>query len=221
MWTPDHLRDKLWVAWDAADLAGSDGDALTTWQDSTGSQLILTGTATLQTDELNGQNAVQFDGTADELTVDELGIAGQPCCMLAVWTMANASSQGLLGSTNTGSKVWINASGNYEVNGGTALSGAITKAAWRITTATFDSTTSAFTLDGTETTGAAGGNGFDDLFVGSLDAATYLTGKIAYLCLLRDLWTDEERQRLEGWAAWRFGLMGNLVSTHPWKATRP
>lgn len=33
--------------------------------------------------------------------------------------------------------------------------------------------------------------------------------------------SDDDRQRLEGWAAWRYGLVGNLPIGHPYKAAPP
>lgn len=47
-----------------------------------------------------------------------------------------------------------------------------------------------------------------------------LTGSVAYLALLVDPTTDEI-QKLEGWAAWKYGLVAQLDAAHPYKSAAP
>jgi hypothetical protein len=221
-WTPDQLSPHEW--WDAETIDGDDAAAITAWEGY--NHRTLAGAATLQTAFVNGRAAVDFDGTDDFFALTDFDVLSQPVSVFAVWKMADSASQTLLYSESTGTITGIASGSTYEVNGGTSLAGAITKGAWRMTGALFNTTASAYSIDGTTTTGNGGGEGFGpDLFVGATSAAgtqsALLTGQIATMILLDRVWTTDERQLLEGWGAWTYGLMGNLASTHPWKTTRP
>jgi hypothetical protein len=52
-------------------------------------------------------------------------------------------------------------------------------------------------------------------------AAAFWNGYISCVLLLNASPSTSDRQRLEGWASWQFGLSSQLPSTHPYKAARP
>lgn len=63
----------------ADDVAGSDGDPVTTWTDASGNGYDLTQATsgqrpTVQTSEVNGHNAVRFDGSDDEMYPSAFGV---------------------------------------------------------------------------------------------------------------------------------------------------
>jgi len=49
----------------------------------------------------------------------------------------------------------------------------------------------------------------------------FLDGYIAAFLLLAGIPTDDNRQRVEGFYAWNFGLQGNLAADHPYKDAAP
>lgn len=51
--------------------------------------------------------------------------------------------------------------------------------------------------------------------------SSYLTGEIAELIVYNGQLTTNERQQLEGYVAWRYGLQTNLPSTHPYRNFAP
>lgn len=53
-----------------------------------------------------------------------------------------------------------------------------------------------------------------------ITSADPLVGTVAYITVIVDPTTDEV-ERLEGWAAWRFGLVSNLDAGHPYKSAAP
>jgi hypothetical protein len=50
---------------------------------------------------------------------------------------------------------------------------------------------------------------------------TRLNGRIAEVVVANTLADAGDRQRLEGYLAWKWGLQGNLPADHPWKAAPP
>jgi len=48
-----------------------------------------------------------------------------------------------------------------------------------------------------------------------------LNGRIAEVVVANTLADAGDRQRLEGYLAWKWGLQGNLPADHPWKAAPP
>jgi hypothetical protein len=46
-------------------------------------------------------------------------------------------------------------------------------------------------------------------------------GSIAEAIILPTALAAPERQRIEGYLAWKWGLQGNLPADHPWKAAPP
>lgn len=53
------------------------------------------------------------------------------------------------------------------------------------------------------------------------DGATHLTGDLAMIVATSTLPTTSDRQKLEGYAAWRFGLQANLPGGHPYASSAP
>jgi hypothetical protein len=46
-------------------------------------------------------------------------------------------------------------------------------------------------------------------------------GRIAEVVVANTLADAGDRQRLEGYLSWKWGLQGNLPADHPWKAAPP
>lgn len=92
---------------------------------------------------------------------------------------------------------------------------------WRIGAAT------QLKKDGTAVTPSFSGNGpvanlvSFDMYVGSTaNNSEFLIGDLAYFAMLTSP-TSDDVLRLEGWAAWRWGLQGNLPVDHPYKSAAP
>ena len=65
------------------------------------------------------------------------------------------------------------------------------------------------------------------VYVGAWNASagptisSYLTGQIAELIVYNGQLTTAERQNIEGYVAWRYGLQSNLPATHPYRNFAP
>lgn len=83
--------------------------------------------------------------------------------------------------------------------------------------------------DGIATAGQFGSGSLltgKDIIVGSngiyeLQAYQSFNGALGELIIIDSLVTTEERQLLEGYIAWKWGLEGNLPSNHPYKNSAP
>jgi hypothetical protein len=49
----------------------------------------------------------------------------------------------------------------------------------------------------------------------------FFRGDIAEIVIADEVWATADRQRLEGYMAWKWGLVANLPVLHPWKSTPP
>ena len=79
------IPDSAIAQYDAQVLDLDDGEGVTSWPDEIGDVGTLTGgTPTYQTDEINGNPAVVFDGTDDELDVDFDSDETQPYTIIIV-----------------------------------------------------------------------------------------------------------------------------------------
>ncbi len=105
-WTPILLPNlQLWL--NGATLAGTTGDTITAWTDSSGNGNHATGTATLDTALIGGQRGLTFGGASQAMTgANTLGLS-QPLTFIVVaktYTVADApfidtvSGRCLLGS---------------------------------------------------------------------------------------------------------------------------
>ena len=83
-------------------------------------------------------------------------------------------------------------------------------------------TSSSLTVDGqTPTVGGAGaGAPSGELTIGAgiAGADRWLNGDLAELIITRTAPTTDERQRIEGYPAHKWGLAASLPSTHPYKS---
>ena len=228
-WTPDQLGSALRAWWKADAITGLvDADPVSTWTDSTANAYALTGTLTTRplykTAIQNGLPVVRFDGSNDFLSiVSTLGISAQPLTVACVWKMANANQQAIFQSSLTNTAVYINAVGDLEMIAGTGRSTAITKGAWRNTLNIFNGASSLFSIDGTTSTPASPGTNSPTgtLYVGSANggASYWLNGDMGELLFLNTSPSTDDRQKLEGYLAWKWGL--TLASGHPYELVAP
>lgn len=68
------------------------------------------------------------------------------------------------------------------------------------------------------------GTGIIRVGIGFLDANTTLSvmrGRISEIVMSASPWSTTNRQRLEGYLAWKWGLVANLPSNHPYKNSPP
>jgi hypothetical protein len=226
----------------------SSGSTLSTWSDRSGNVNNGTGaTATYQTNVLNGLPAITFNGnTSYTLAKPAILSVGQTqgSTLFALFRITtNTGDQGIFvqssatpGCDKAGRILYWSASNNTIL--GTLFCG------FALTENTYIQNQVAFVSDVYTNTGT--GNYTHDSFlngtaftttgatitgmntsaftarVGTLNLpSTFLTGNIFEILYYNRTLTAAQRQQVEGYLAWKWGLVANLSVSHPYKNAIP
>jgi hypothetical protein len=233
LWDPSHLPGlALWLKADA--LSGLlDGAAVASWPDATGNdeaamQAVAANQPHYRLNAQNGLPVVRFDG-GDWLTVAshlQFGIGAQPFSQLAIWK-PSAAGQALMFWANSVGLLTTDFDNDVGIFSGSALFNfdAHPFGQWHIVAGVHNGAASAVVVDGgTPVTGSAGaGAPGGDLTIGAgiNGGDRWLNGDLGELIVTRTALTTGERQRLEGYAAHKWGLAGSLPGGHPYKSAPP
>jgi len=249
LWRPDELGADLALWLDAEDTASItlNGSTVSQWNDKSGNGYAAAqGTASAQpaysATGLNGKPALVFDGTSDFMSIPNgpnvsaqhvlVGVvrqisgvptryigkwaAGRTCWLLSPSEASPSSTARWITSTSANVFSIAAVSGNILttplIHGGQLIGG----------------TQSAFingTVGGTAVTGVGTPNVNTDPVVlgiiatGVTDFTNYAAAE--YVLLDGAQATVENRQKLEGYLAWKWGLAANLPAAHPYKLNPP
>jgi hypothetical protein len=154
----------------------------------------------------------------------------QPATVFTVQQLVgSASFQDVFDSTNSGNRMFafyfVPSTANYRIFAGTTLfpaTNAVTTPA--IYSYYFNGTSSQIFENGTSTvSGDAGTQGSTGITIGSRWTQNQETfqGHIAEVIYYNRRLSRSERQTVEGYLAWKWGLQLNLPSTHPYQNFRP
>jgi hypothetical protein len=245
-WTPDYLSAGTLTAWYKADsISGSDGDSVSAWADSSGngndlSQATSFLQPSLQTNELNGKSVVRFDGSTDIIRdgdIDALDVGTGDIWMAAVFKSTDTSAeQILLEKDHIVFGLIITGSGDLEFRiGGPGGSNAAEQNSgnWSRTEfviasgARVSSTVSGF-VNGSaaDTTGVTNTRSINNTSVFDIGgrgpgASGTFDGDAAEILVGGATLDTNERQKIEGYLAHKYGLEANLPSDHPYKSAAP
>ena len=245
LWTPIQLSPSAW--YDAADsgtitLSGSN---VTQWNDKSGNGRNMTvggNSPTIATASLNGLNTIAFDNrTVTQTLIGTYNYSGTNITLAAVafstrgsGTTANPriwslNSTGNLDYQNTQGMLMGYAGSNfallYRNNATAAQSTVSTNALWSFHVGTKSGGNATISSNGesraTGTTSTAA-FGFNEFRIGGATTGDGgLFGNIAEALMLPYAVTISEQQQIEGYLAWKWGLVANLPSTHPYKNSPP
>jgi hypothetical protein len=247
-WTPSQITTALWF--DAADASTItlNGSTVSQWNDKSGnSRNISQGTTANQPTYSSVNSEIVFDGSNDILSNASVGAADLvSVTIIAVIKMnsGGGTEDVLMGIGETGTAGRIRAfyrSPNQTTVGfaGWAADVATSTHSWDIgggyhifstwNTALGASSNVRLSRDGvTPTVHSTSGslvaslNGFS---VGSLRGALvgnyYSAISVKEIIVLYSAVTDTNRQLIEGYLAWKWGLSANLPSDHPYKSSAP
>ncbi len=240
-WTPADAGVRSW--WDAQ-AAGSIAEAegkITGWADLSGRGVTLTAADTtrrpvLNAAGLNGHPAVDFDGQAD-LQGTGAGLAADMCLLMVaeVDLVANGSeaiidfqAQNLAiraqNSAEFRARFELMNGTNTNINPSPAVD---YKGAPHLFVSRYDSAADLVEvwIDGVQV--ASAGTYLTDIAASDnirlmrpFDASLRMNGKIGEVVVIASA-NPDDRARLEGYAAHRWGLVAALPTDHPWKAAAP
>lgn len=228
----EPTESLLWMDPDA--LPGVDGDPVASWTSSSTGSLALTQASagsrpTLQTGELNGHDAVRFDGS--DFLFSNSGTLNQSgdFSIAAVAKTAPGNGEGMVwmwGSLGTGQRRAFWASGasgtpNYSGYNSNVISGSNTTTATLVViTRTGGAVTvhinGALAASGAPTLNAYTYNGFG--LGGNYDGTEPWQGDLYSLIALAP---GQARAKVEGFLAWRYGMQALLPVGHAYADAAP
>jgi hypothetical protein len=234
-WTPALLTTRAWYK--ADELQYSDNATLTSWPDSSGNayHATVSGTPALRTIVLNNRSVVEFTTAS----LDYLGIPSGATSGLtegAIFFVAKrsadpgvADSAPIVGGFGvTGSLDHYPFSGDGNIYDGFLSTTRKTVgdpgnlASWHIGSFqskasdwryAFNATDFFTTVTNTVATGTSP-------LIGT-NSTHYLEGQIAEIVFCPSFLTTAERQRIEGYLAWKWGLQDSLPADHTYKSAAP
>jgi len=237
LWTPANLGATL-KAWYQGDiLAGSNGAAISSWSDSSGNGNAATASSgtepTLVTSLQNSLNGVRFvNGKAFSLPNFYSGKSAASAYMV-LKRLADPSASfqvsALWSVGNTGADTHFpDPSGDvYDSFGTTGRKSCgnpvPSLAAWRIYGVYSALNDWADYIDGvlffSTATNTVGFTATPAL--GKSPNSFYMDGWIAEAIFTDSKQSSTDRQKIEGYLAWKWGLTGNLDASHPYKSSAP
>ena len=243
LWTPSNLGSGILTAWYKADsISGSDGDGVSAWTDSSGNgfnlaQAVSTRQPTLQTNELNALSVVRYDGSNDILSDSDIADLDVGTGDIWVATVFKATDDGtasfMLEKGNTQFAVMNTAGGELQIRlGGTTniplqSAGNWSRTDFVLVTGSRVSSTctgfvdgSAMTTTNTTNTGSISNSNVLDIGAAAV-GGNPMAGDIAEVLVGGATLTSSDREKLEGYLAWKWGLEDNLPSAHPYKTFPP
>lgn len=242
-WTPSNLKaGKLHVWFKADSVSGSDGDSVASWSDSSGngntaSQATSARQPTLQTNELNGQSVLEFDGTNDILSdgdVADLDVGTGDIWFAAVFkSTSNGAVQFFFEKQGTSLGLMSTKSGTLAARLGGASNipqqnnGNWSRTSHILVTASRVSSTCNGFYNGSamDTTGTTNTGSIDNSSVLDIGAAAVggqpMLGQIAEVLIGGATLRTKERLRIEGYLADKYGLKGNIPTAHIYKVLKP
>lgn len=243
LWTPSDLDSGTLTAWYKADsLSLNDGDGVSSWDDSSGNgndvtQGISARKPTFETNELNSLPVVRFDGVNDIISdgdIADLDVGTGDIWMASVFKSTDNSAAQFIFEKGGNQFALITTSvgilqarmgGNSNVPQQSAGNWSRTEFVM-VTASRVSSTCNGFlngsdmTTTGTTNTGSISNSNVFDVGAGSVGGQP-LVGDIAEILVGGATLSTEDRQKIEGYLAHRYGLEGNLPSDHPYKSAAP
>ena len=237
-WTPADLANKaLWLDASDATTVTLNGSTVSQWNDKSGnSRNVSQGTAANQpaysAGVLNGNPAITFDGSNDYLSGNlPDSVFPSNITLIHVFVpLSTASTKGMLqiasalGSTNP----WLlqqqdSTSYKHYVNSGYQITETIAQNSPYISVLTYSGSQWISWLNGTQGaayTGARGSTTGTSLYLGN-GYNGYWNGRFGEVIATTSSLATEDRQKLEGYLAWKWGLQASLPADHPYKNAAP
>ena len=222
---------SLWL--DASDSASIThlSNAVSQWNDKSGNnnhatQATTAKKPTFTADGLNGKPSITFDGSNDSFAVTSLNISQSYTFFIAAKRVSGSSTKQYLfdGITNNSNRslVALNKDGKIQMWASSwANSNFNTPSDSFIISAVFNSSSSSLSLNGTSVgalnTGAYSLSNGIRIGGNYVDSADYLKGSIAEFFVLDETSDANTIAKAEGYLAHKWGLAGNLPSSHPYK----
>ena len=232
LWRPTEITTALWLDAEDTSTITLNGATVSQWADKSGNgrnavQATAANQPTTGTRTINSRNALDFDGADDRLTNTTLFVP-QPHSVFGVvqddissgfrvwWTGDSNAARALIYNTSANERVlWAGVS---NVANGTATNNP------ELWGAEFNGASSKLYINGTGgAAGNSGPNSINGYWVGAENSSpsNKWNGLIGEVIVVGSVLSTDNRQKLEGYLAWKWGLQSNLPVGHPYKNTPP
>lgn len=245
LWTPAEITTQVWLdASDSAELT-LNGTNVTSWNNKSGGTDFAQATASRQPTYLSSIDAVEFDGTDDYLSAaTNFGNGGNQnfmcVCVIDYQSLSTVSDR--LFQYGNGQSSGVNSIGggtsgvgwNWRHNNGFSAHTNITTAQKYLTSWVRSAGTTyaddEMWANGTQQSRSSGSTSnstnittdFTSLGYGIAGGGTeYYSNARVYEIVVARLDDATNRQLLEGYMAWKWGMEGSLPSGHPYKSAAP
>lgn len=221
---------QLWL--DGADPLGTgtapaNGTTITTWADKSGNARNATsvGSPVFNT----SSNAIVLNGTSQGFSVSYPGVHATETCF-AVINMTTPNSFAFFIETGISYArqfyMYFNTLqlGQTNIGGNASSPTLLTASSNTILGYTANSTNSFFFFNGVSgPTGTAlvAPPSETTLYIGYSGSAQFLGGTISEMLIYDQVLTSSQRQVVEGYLAWKWGIQGSLASNHPFRYSVP
>jgi len=240
LWTPAQITTALWLDASDASTITLNGSTVSQWANKSGATANFSqGTAAnqpaLTSGGLNGLDIITFDGTADYLYNPTISLP-QPVSIITV--AKTNTNTGTTGSRQYVYDGWVE-NDTYRnllaLRGNQVNKPSIFADAWLAHTASastsfqiflgiFNGNSSSVGVNGSIVNGAAGLQSMTSgmaLGVNFGAFADWLNGSIAEIVVVAGVVGTDTRQLIEGYLAWKWGMVGSLAADHPYKSAAP
>ena len=243
-WTPASISTELWLDSSDGSTLTLSGSLVTQWDDKSGNNRDATTTSgnepSLLTANLDGKDTIDFPSKWFDLPDFTLGYdatvfvlarrdtSSSYQALLTLYSPSNTCSFGeLWGSGGFPTDYMYYGVPNEEIRGNTTLSNGTYYFTSIVRTDTGGGTGSiSLWLDGasdnTPTSIILPSTGtFSDSLIGKDQYNDYFDGAIAEIIVCNSALSTSDRQTVEGYLAWKWGMEGDLPAGHPYKSSAP
>jgi hypothetical protein len=244
LWTPGNISTALWLDANDASTITLNGSTVSQWRDKSGnnrhaSQATVANQPTYTANGLNGKSVVTFDGVNDLMSLSSPYISSSGISSIAVLRLSNVTGgtqiyEGIniigswvgdfiqdfsLGVRQSSVSVYAEKGGGHTE----ARAGTVSVNENIIVYGHASSLNTAASLNGGNLSLA--GTARNDLRVFGIgkdpdNGSFFYFGIAAEIVLINGV-LSTDRQKLEGYLAWKWGLQSNLPTDHPFKFTPP
>jgi hypothetical protein len=235
-WTPSEITTEAWYdASEITNITDAGSGYVSEWDDISGNGYTVTNHAggsqplSFQSNtKIYGKNAIRFDEAPPARFLEnvEFTISTPYVAFIAFERYSSTNYFVLWDSTSGSNRGWLNPqqTGIYRsIQGGTILTPVYGAGRTVISVvANGTSPASSVNVNGNQTTGTHSGTK-DGLRIGANYTGAGFTSdmSIGEVIFVAGTMTDAEREKVEGYLAWKWGAVSNLNPSHPYKTTRP
>jgi hypothetical protein len=215
----------FWVKADA--IKGlNDGDPVPTWADLSGHGYDATASGTDRPAyKVNMLNGLPVIGFSNNKMVTSTFALSQPSTVFLVGNSNTVSGNPEFVDAAQGRRILyeLTATTAWGLYGGDFLYSAVAySSSYVVIGGIFSGLNSLISVNGTTATGSGGTLTSSGMAIGGYPGgSSYLSGDIGEIVAYSSALSTANRQGIEGYLAWRWGLQANLAAGHPWKVMSP